>query len=117
MKKLAVKLRQDVLAVSDIAAKLNVQTKSVRLWVQNDILKSRDKVGRVTRRAKVLNKDFRDFSGRYMLARDVAAQRGLDVKSVNSTLLYSGARPVSGPSVDGGEMYLYERSDIDRIIG
>ncbi|MEA1673967.1 hypothetical protein [Nitrospirillum sp. BR 11163] len=117
VKKLAVKLRQDVLAVSDIAAKLNVQTKSVRLWVQNDILKSRDKVGRVTRRAKVLNKDFRDFSGRYMLARDVAAQRGLDVKSVNSTLLYSGARPVSGPSVDGGEMYLYERSDIDRIIG
>ncbi|ASG23214.1 TniQ family protein [Nitrospirillum viridazoti] len=117
VKKLAVKLRQDVLAVSDIAAKLNVQTKSVRLWVQNDILKSRDKVGRVTRRAKVLNKDFRDFSGRYMLARDVAAQRGLDVKSVNSTLLYSGARPISGPSVDGGEMYLYERSDIDRIIG
>ncbi|MBP2229670.1 hypothetical protein J2847_002969 [Azospirillum agricola] len=57
------------------------------------------------------------FRREYVTAPDLRGTRGLGTsKKLALQLIDMGARPVSGPSVDGGRQFLFRRTEIDALL-
>ncbi|MBU2847294.1 helix-turn-helix domain-containing protein [Acidithiobacillus ferriphilus] len=55
------------------------------------------------------------FRKQYVLPREIAAKHGLNVTNLAERLMHAGAKPVSGPTVDKGLVYVFRRSQIEDI--
>jgi len=99
------------LTVADCAAKLNIYTDAVYRTLEAGILRS-TKVGR---RYFITQADFVDFTSRYVFVREVALALKVNPTNLAEKLMDAGVRPVSGPAIDGGLVYLFLRADLAGI--
>nr|WP_295829966.1 TniQ family protein [uncultured Azospirillum sp.] len=106
------------LSVDGAARALGIKQEVAYHWVRRGWLPTvkvpgttAERGGRITEEALVL------FRREYVTAPDLRGTRGLGTsKKLALQLIDMGARPVSGPSVDGGRQFLFRRAEIDALL-
>jgi hypothetical protein len=56
-----------------------------------------------------------DFKQKYILIGEIATRANSKDRRLSEKVMAWGAKPVSGPLVDGGLIYLFRRNDIDKL--
>lgn len=104
-----------VFGLKDAAQRLGTNTESVRSVIRLGWLKGTKGTPRSAVEWSIEGESLRSFEERYVFASAVAKQHGGSVQTIASRLRSAGLIPVSGPDVDGGVTYLFERIQLSLI--
>lgn len=104
---------EQMIPIKDIASQMGIYYEPIRQLVLKGFLQSEKR--RLPHGAMcqcVSAKDVEKFREKYIFTREIGAIIGRFPVSIAMRLAAEGIRPVSGPSVDGAPVYLFERSAI-----
>lgn len=101
--------------VDRVANRLQVNTESVRKLISlKFLIATRGGAGSAVRWA-VCPQSLERFNQTYVFASSLAAERRAPIRTLASRLRSAGISPVSGPGIDDGTTYLFNRRDVSEI--
>lgn len=104
-----------VLGLKEVAKRLGTNSESVRSVIRLGLLDGGKGTPRSSVEWSVDGKSLQLFEDTYVFASAVAKQHGGSVQTIASRLRSAGLIAVSGPDVDGGVTYLFDRSHVSMI--
>lgn len=102
---------EESLKVTDIAKRLEIYTDAIYRLIKAKILVAH-KVGRSFR---VTSEEFESFVKTYVFVRELAKKLHANPTNLAEKLMAFGAKPVSGPNIDGALIYLFARADLAEL--
>lgn len=111
-----------MIPINDVASQVGIHYEAVRQLVLKGFLRPEKR--RLSHGATcqcVSAEDIEKFREKYIFTREIGEIIGRFPSSIAKRLAAEGIRPVSGPSIDGASVYLFERSaikglDWDRLM-
>lgn len=110
-------VRRETLSVVQCAKEMGVAAETMRLWVNIGFLESsllglqKERGRRITQQA--LDRFRRDYATAGVIADETGVGSG---RWAAERLRHLGVRPVSGPSLDDGQTYLFRRADLSPAV-
>ncbi|WP_247877116.1 hypothetical protein [Azospirillum brasilense] len=106
------------LSIDGAAKALGVKQEVAYHWVRRGWLSTVEVPGATAERGgRVTEEALAAFRREYVTASDLRGTHGFGTsKKLALHLVDMGARPVSGPSVDGGRQFLFRRAEIDALL-
>ncbi|XGW00705.1 MAG: hypothetical protein ACAF41_02410 [Leptolyngbya sp. BL-A-14] len=109
--------KKDVhLTVVDIANLLGVKQEVVRFWIDKKFIKCKQVLEGKHRRRQILEDDLKAFQLNYVSAVELAIALKTSPKKVVQLLAELQVTPITGPNIDGGRQYLFQRRDAEFSI-
>lgn len=101
-----------VLSIKEAARLLRAQSRTIRFLISRKIVPSHKEFkGKWTRR-QIFRKDVEAFAQNYILPSQIAPSFKTSSQIVSKLLLGHGLKPISGPSVDGGDQLVFKKSEV-----
>lgn len=104
-----------VMTIDAAARRLRVNTESIRVLVRLDLIKATRGTAQSAVRWCIDPKSLEDFDLAFCFASAVAKSLGTAPRTLASRLRSAGIQPVSGPGIDGGITFLFQRSDLQSV--
>ena len=109
--------KKDVhLTVVDIANLLGVKQEVVRFWIDKKLIKCKQVLEGKHRRRQILEDDLKAFQLNYVSAVELAIALKTSPRKVVQLLAEQKVTPITGPNIDGGRQYLFQRRDAELSI-
>jgi DNA-binding transcriptional MerR regulator len=105
----------DTLGVSEMAKHLGISTNNVRFLVKKGIVQTHRPAIKGRCDLRISRKAIDLFNLTYVLPAKVARQLHISPSRFTNLLILRGISPVSGPKIDGGMQYIFQRADITAI--
>lgn len=105
----------DALSIPEIARLLGVTRTAVDFFVKKNLLHAEKFAGAQSFGLLVMREELDSFSEKYVLAREVATKHGTSTAYIIDLLSKKGVKPISGPKIDGGRVYLIEKRDVESL--
>ncbi|TNE65431.1 MAG: hypothetical protein EP335_05805 [Alphaproteobacteria bacterium] len=107
---------EDVLSLPEAAAELCLKQEVLYGLVKRGLLQTREtKIG-VRFMRTIARDEVERFRTCYVSAAECAKARGKSPKALVENLRNEGLQPVTGPNVDGGRQYFFERAGVDGAV-
>jgi DNA-binding transcriptional MerR regulator len=108
-------LAGDVLSIRQISKQLKVTQTAVRFLAKKGLIKAEKCESAPCAGILVRRDEFDLFNESYLLARELAANHRTSPVYMVNLLSERNVRPVTGPNVDGGRIYLFKRGDVEPL--
>lgn len=101
------------MTVIEAAKQLGIYPDAIRRVIKADLLPSQKGIGT---QVLLQGKDVAEFQQTYVFVKELAAAWETNHTNLAERLMAVGVKPVSGPAVDGGLVYLFRRADVNEDI-
>ena len=61
------------------------------------------------------SQQIQNFRNKYVIAGEIMQRAGVTDRRLSEKIMAFGATPISGPLIDGGKTYVFQRSDIEKL--
>ncbi len=102
-------------SISDVAKLCDVNYENIRFAVKSGILKRVDSGLTKGTAIYIKKSDAKKFNEKYIFGGLLAKQYDENPTNFSEKIMSFGIEPVSGPGIDGGLTYLFNRDDIEKI--
>jgi hypothetical protein len=105
----------DALSIPEISKLLGVTRTAVDFFVKKDLLGAEKFAGAQSLGLLVKQEELDSFNETYLLAREIASKHGTSPGYIINLLNTRGVKPVSGPKIDGGRVYIIKKRDVETL--
>ena len=104
----------DTLTLKEVRAELQVgKIHAIRIWIKNGLLSGNPARKNGLPWWSIPRSEVEAFKEKYVFGARVAQQHGMVPQKLIKVLGEKGIRPVSGTTVDGSQVYVFLRSDVE----
>ncbi len=108
-------VNSESISVAQAAAQLNTYSDVIYRLLKTSLLTSTSVVVGGKRNMVIAKGDLEDFRQTYVIASELARAWSVNVTNLSDRLRDAGIQPVSGPKVDGGLLFVFRRSDVEKL--
>lgn len=105
----------DVLSIAEFAEELDISVEAVGFLVKKGIIRTEIKDDLKPLGPLVARKELAAFNSTYLLPAKLAPELKTDCNYLTHLLMSCGIKPASGRKVDGGNIYIFERSAVEEV--
>ncbi|WP_223789930.1 TniQ family protein [Marinicella meishanensis] len=115
VEKVLIKVNSKFLRINDVADLCQVHYENIRFAIHAGVIKKVDPKKTKGNTIFIDEKVAKAFNKSYVFAGVLAKQHGLNHTNISEKIMSLGIRPISGPDIDGGLTYVFNRKDIRQI--
>jgi hypothetical protein len=105
----------DVLSLSEFAKELDIPVDAVRFLVKKGIIRAEIKDKLKSFGPLIARKELKAFNSTYLLPSKLASKLKTNSQRLTLLLMSRGIKPLSGRKIDGGYIYIFERSAVESV--